>query len=213
MISRRRFDRSPAQHYSTHVTRTNSKDRCDGQELTRKAVGGSPDVLDELVRCFEAKLLEFGRRYCGSEEDAKDALQDAYEAATRHLKGFRGEASIKTWLTRLLISACSRRRRGAKNDPSRHRSLDLTPAQEARYLSANFPPEDELARRQLFDQLQRALMDLAETDRLVLLLRDGQQLTAPEAASLMGLTVPAIKSRLHRARKRIREAMVRFGEE
>lgn len=195
------------------MTSSGSKNHCDGQELTRKAVGGNPEVLEELVRCLEAKLLQFGRRYCGNEEEARDALQDAYEAATRHLKGFRGEASVKTWLTRLLISACSRRRRGAKNDPSKHRSLDLTPSQEARFLSEDELPEDELARQEMIHHLQKALMELGETDRMVLLLRDGQQLTAPEAASVMGLTIPAVKSRLHRARKRVREAMAPLTDE
>lgn len=183
------------------------KPRCDVQELTSRAARGEKEMLDDLVRCFESSLLRFGKRYCGNDEDAKEALQDAYEAATRHLGGFQGLASIKTWMTRLLMSACARRKRGRRNNPSIHRSLDLTPAQESRYLSHGSTPDEDLARHEILSVLDEALKGLSETDRMILLLRDGEGLSAVETSSLVSLTVPAVKSRLHRARKRVQEAL------
>ena len=193
--------------------RTRRKTReCDSADLTRRAVTGDKDVLDELVRCFERRLYDFARRYCGDEEDARDALQDAYETAARHIGGFRGEASIKTWVTRLVISACSRRHRGARNDPKRHVSLDqVSAAQLTDTLHARVP-EESIATQEMVERLERELLQMGEMDRAVLLLRDGQELSTAETAQFLGLTVPAVKSRLHRARKRVRKALEEASE-
>jgi len=180
---------------------------CDGKQLTKRAVYGDVEVLDELARCFERKLYDFARRYCSSEEDARDALQDAYEAAARHIGGFRGEASIKTWVTTLVISACSRRHRGARNDPKRHVALDHAGLQKSRHLQAPALPDEELARKEKYREIEQQLLKMSETDRAVLLLRDGQELSTAETASFLGLSVPAVKSRLHRARKKVRAAV------
>ncbi len=180
---------------------------CDGKDLTQKALSGESDVLDELVRCFERKLFDFARRYCGNEEDARDALQDAYEAATKHIGGFRGEASIKTWVTRLVISACSRRHRGARNDASRHVDIEHVNVASARHNLLAALPDEEFARQELFERVEREIYQMSDTDRAVLLLRDGQELSTEETADFLGLTVPAVKSRLHRARKRVRTAL------
>jgi len=180
---------------------------CDAKRLTKRATHGDVDVLDELARCFERKLYDFARRYCSSEEDARDALQDAYEAAARHIGGFRGEASIKTWVTTLVMSACSRRHRGARNDPKRHVTIDHAGLQRSRHLRSSSLPDEELARKEQYREIEQELFKMTETDRTVLLLRDGQELSTAETASFLGLSVPAVKSRLHRARKRVRAAI------
>jgi len=180
---------------------------CDAKRLTKRATHGDVDVLDELARCFERKLYDFARRYCSSEEDARDALQDAYEAAARHIGGFRGEASIKTWVTTLVMSACSRRHRGARNDPKRHVTIDHAGLQRSRHLRSSSLPDEELARKEQYREIEQELLKMTETDRTVLLLRDGQELSTAETASFLGLSVPAVKSRLHRARKRVRAAI------
>ena len=180
---------------------------CDAKRLTKRATHGDVDVLDELARCFERKLYDFARRYCSSEEDARDALQDAYEAAARHIGGFRGEASIKTWVTTLVMSACSRRHRGARNDPKRHVTIDHAGLQRSRHLRSSSLPDEELARKEQYREIEQELLKMTETDRTVLLLRDGQELSTAETASFLGLSLPAVKSRLHRARKRVRAAI------
>ncbi len=184
------------------------KRNCDSADLTRRAASGDRDVLAELVECFERRLYDFARRYCGDEEDARDALQDAYETAARHIGGFRGEASIKTWVTRLVISACSRRHRGARNDPKRHVYLDqVSNGQLTHALHPSHAPEESIATQEMMDRLERELLKMGEMDRAVLLLRDGQELSTAETAEFLGLTIPAVKSRLHRARKRVRKAL------
>jgi RNA polymerase sigma-70 factor (ECF subfamily) len=180
---------------------------CDSEELTKKAAEGDAEVLDELVHCFERSLLHFAERYCRDEEDARDVVQDAYLAATRYLPGFRGEASIKTWLTRLVISACSHRRRGARNDPRRHVNLEDLPPRKSRQLSSDPEAERKALTREVLASVQEAMSKLNQTDRAVLLLRDGKEMTSAETAAFLGISVPAVKSRLHRARKAIRESL------
>ena len=196
---------------ASKAKRSSPNKSCDGADLTRKAVSGEQDVLEELVRCFERKLFDFARRYCGNEEDARDALQDAYEAAAKHIGGFRGDASIKTWVTRLVISACSRRHRGARNDPSRHVNIEHVNVVPARPNILPVLPDEELARQELYERVERELYQMSDTDRAVLLLRDGQELSTEETADFLGLTVPAVKSRLHRARKRVRQALAHLA--
>lgn len=185
---------------------------CNSKNLTQRAASGDLDVLPELVHCFEDSLLHFASRYCKSRDEARDVVQDAYEAATKHLEGFRGQASIKTWLTRLVISACSRRKRGARNDPRRHVSIDELSSHQARSVSAPPSAEDNTLRREILLDIQKALGHLNKTDQAVLLLRDGKELSSKETARFLGLSVAAVKSRLHRARKRIRQRLEEEGE-
>jgi RNA polymerase sigma-70 factor, ECF subfamily len=185
---------------------------CNSKDLTHRAASGDLEVLSELVHCFEDSLLHFASRYCRSREDARDVVQDAYEAATKHLEGFRGQASIKTWLTRLVISACSRRKRGARNDPRRHVPMDQLSVHQARSVSNPPSAEENTRRREILLDIQKALGQLNQTDQAVLLLRDGKELSSKETARFLGLSVAAVKSRLHRARKRVRQRLEKEGE-
>lgn len=178
---------------------------CNPDDLTHRAASGDTDVLNEIVHCFENSLLRFARRYCKHQQDAHDVVQDAYEAATKYLDGFQGNASIKTWLTKLVMSACSKKKRGARNDPNRHVSINDLSGKQAKAVSKGPDAERDVLRREILLDVQKALRVLNETDRAVLLLRDGKEMTSEETASFLNLSVPAVKSRLHRARKSIRK--------
>ena len=183
---------------------------CDPDELTRRAIEGDPTLLSDLFDCFRDDVVRFLRARCGDPDDAEDAAQDAFLNAARYLDGFRGDAPIRSWLYKLAGSACTKMRRGVKRDRSRHVSLEDA---SAGALAAG-APDPESARRSLDEMLEArlqpieaALGALAETDRAVLLLRDGQQMSAREVAQELGLTESAVKSRLHRARASMRGAL------
>lgn len=184
------------------------KKPCNGQNLTERAAEGDEAVLADIVGCLENNLLQFARRYCKNSQDAQDVLQDAYVAAAKHLKGFQGSASIKTWMTRLVISACSKRKRGIRNDPSIHIAIEDLSNRRREYLSKSPEAEDTLFRQEVFLDLKKALKGMNKTDQTVLLLRDGKELSAKETADFLGLSVSAVKSRLHRARKHVREHLL-----
>ncbi len=172
---------------------------CDPVRLTERARVGDPGLLDDLFACYRDDLLAFLRKRCGNNPDAEDAMQDAFAAATEHLQGFRGDAAVRGWLYRLASNACTRMRRGQKGDASIHVELaDLSAGDQARVEAA-------LEARLL--PIRAALGALSDTDRAVLLLRDGQGMSAREAAAELELSEAAVKSRLHRARSQVREAL------
>ena len=191
--------------------RPGEPDSCDDQELTRRAADGDPDVFGDIIRCYSARLLSAARARCNDPQDAQDVLQDTYIAAMRYLPGFRGEATVRGWLFRLAMSACTKKRRGRKNDPKLHIPLlvqareDGPPALDLSATGAT-DPERQAAVSQLMHQLSGILLDMKEQDRAVLLLVDGEGRRPAEVAPLLGLSEPAVKSRLHRARKAFREA-------
>jgi len=186
-------------------------DACDDRELTRRAAEGDPAVFGDLIRCYEQKILSAARMRCGDPADAEDVLQDTYVAAMRYLPNFRGDATVRGWLFRLAMSACTKRRRGRKNDPKLHVPLlaqgssDDPPAFDLP-AGESEDPERKAAVLQSMKEVSRVLQGMKELDRAVLLLVDGEGRKPSEAAALLGQTTPAVKSRLHRARKAFKAA-------
>ncbi|MCA9666050.1 MAG: RNA polymerase sigma factor [Myxococcales bacterium] len=173
---------------------------CDPAVLRQRALDKDPDLIEDLFACFQQDLLRFMRQRCGNVVDAQDAVQDAFEAGVRYLEGYRGDASLKNWLYRLAASACSRMRRGQKNDPGLHEPLLESGASMAEALGQQ--AEAMLAARML--PLREVLSALTPTDRAVLLLRDGEGLSTTEAAQELGISEAALKSRLQRTRAMLR---------
>ena len=186
-------------------------DACDDGELTRRAAQGDPGVFGDLIRCYEEKILSAARLRCGDPEDAQDVMQDTYVAAMRYLPNFRGEATVRSWLFRLAMSACTKRRRGRKNDPRLHVPLAVPRANEE-IPPLELPagetedPERQAAIAQSLREVARVLKEMKDLDRAVLLLVDGEGHRPSEAAELLQLSPSAVKSRLHRARKAFRAA-------
>ena len=137
---------------------------------------------------------------CGHPEDAKEVLQETMLGMARSLPESRGQASIETWLYTIARSFCIKHRRLHKGEPASHDSLE--PAVNA--ASDDQSPEDEAASREVKHALDDAIVTLAPEYREVLVLRDAEGLTAPEVAEVLGLSVDAVKSRLHRARLAVR---------
>ena len=184
---------------------------CNDDDLTRRAAAGDPDVFGDIIRCYSDRLLSAARARCNDPQDAQDVLQDTYVAAMRYLPGFRGEATVRGWLFRLAMSACTKKRRGRKNDPRLHVPILIEASEDApppMVLSATdaTDPERQAAVSQVMKQMSDLLLDMKEQDRAVLLLVDGEGRRPAEVGPLLGLSVPAVKSRLHRARKAFREA-------
>jgi RNA polymerase sigma-70 factor (ECF subfamily) len=124
----------------------------------------------------------------------------------RSVRDFRGASSISTWLYTIARSFCIKKRRRSKFAPDEERSLETDVAAEARRLSSPELDADEaIAGKQVERALEQAITELDPMYREVLLLRDVEGLTAPEVAEVLGVTVQAVKSRLHRARFSVRE--------
>lgn len=157
--------------------------------------------MERLLAELAPSVHRFGLRMCHSTSDADDVLQDTLLAVTQHLGEFEGRASLSSWVFTLARTACARRRRGLKNQPA------LSTDQVAEPVDHRPSPEDHAERQQLAERIVAALDRLPESYREVLLLRDVEGLTAPEVAAALGVNVDALKSRLHRARGALREAL------
>ncbi len=173
--------------------------------LLERARLGDRQALEELLARHQAQVYRFGLKMCRNPEDAEDVLQDTLLAMARGVQDFRGASSISTWLYTIARSFCIKKRRRSKFAPADPHSLDTEAgAEAARLADPSRSPEDALAEKQVERALDRAIGALEPKYREVLLLRDVEGLTAPEVAEVLGISVQAVKSRLHRARLSIR---------
>jgi RNA polymerase sigma-70 factor, ECF subfamily len=171
--------------------------------------GGDPDAYERLVRGHAGRLLAAIRRILRNEEDAQEALQDAFLSAFKGLPGFDGAARLSTWLHRVAVNAALMKLRGRLRKPEQSLEPLLPGFLEDGHQSD--PAElwgetaDRALERKEMRELVRACIDqLPETYRTVLVLRDIEELDTEEAARLLGVTCNAVKVRLHRARQALR---------
>ena len=178
-------------------------------DLVALARGGSRAALDTLVDRYQPAVYRFGLRMCGGDADAaEDVLQDTLLSLARSVGRFRGESALSTWLFTVARRACLRKRRRRKFEPAAQESIDaLDTSATSALVAPGQDPEQALAGRELRATVGAALAALKPAEREVLVLRDMQGLTAPEVARIVGASVQAVKSRLHRARLALRERL------
>ena len=179
--------------------------KLDENTLIARAQGNDSMALEELVRRHELQVLRFGLRMCGNQDEAEDLVQDTFLTMTRSLEGCRAESSLSTWLYTIARSVCIKRRRRSKFAPKTIESIDNGPQDLALQLpDAARLPDEEVAGGQMQRALDSAIAALKPMYREVLILRDIEGLSAPQVSESLGLSIQAIKSRLHRARETVR---------
>ena len=171
--------------------------RATPQLVERACAGDAPAIAALLVAC-QPDLKRFARRACSTTEDAEDAVQVALWQLHRRIGTLRTVATFASWLFRIVERECFRLFRG--RTPPTHLGDDALDAVAA-----------PAATHDLRLDLTRAIAELPEAYRVVLILRDVDELTAPEVAEHLGLSVDAVKSRLHRARAMVRARLVATG--
>jgi RNA polymerase sigma-70 factor (ECF subfamily) len=177
-------------------------------DLLRALQRGDESAIEELLRRYQARIYHYGMKMCRDPEDAKDVLQDTLLTMARSLRSFRGASSLSTWLYAIARSFCIKKRRKSKFAPAEELSLSGMDSDHSGPVSAlSEQPDQIVSARELGDYLNKAVQSLDPIYRDVLLLRDGEGLSAPEVAEVLGIRVDAVKSRLHRARLAVREQM------
>jgi RNA polymerase sigma-70 factor (ECF subfamily) len=177
-------------------------------ELIAAARTGDRDAVEALVVRHQPQVYRFALKTCADVESAKDVLQETLLALARSVESFRGEAALSTWLYTVARNGCLRRRRRSKFAPVREESLETLGAGQLDALVApTRSPDQQLVDQEQRDSLDAALDTLDPGQREVLVLRDVEGLTAAEVATVMGLSVDAVKSRLHRARVALRREL------
>ncbi len=184
----------------------------DEVELLAKLRAGDAKATERWVRESTPRLLAVTRRMLRSEEDARDAVQDAFISAFRALDGFEGGSRLSTWLHRIAVNAALMKLRTRRRKPEESID-DLLPNFLEDGHHVNSPTEwpgnaqDWVERDEVRQSVREAITRLPETHRNVLVLRDIEELDTAEVAKMLEITPGAVKTRLHRARLALRELL------
>jgi RNA polymerase sigma-70 factor (ECF subfamily) len=181
----------------------------DEATLVAQLRAGDEAAFEQVVRAYGGRLLAVARRIVGTEEDARDVVQDAFLNAFKSLDRFEGNAKLSTWLHRIVVNAALMKLRTRKRKPEQSIESMLPSFLEDGHHEERFQsweePVDKLMERAENRQLVRQQIDaLPEGYRTVLVLRDIEGLDTEETAKVLGLSVNATKIRLHRARQALR---------
>jgi RNA polymerase sigma-70 factor (ECF subfamily) len=180
----------------------------DERALIEQAKAGDRRALDALLVQLEPSVYKFGLKLCRDDETAREVLQETLLTTVRHLGTFRGDAALSTWLYSIARSVCIKQRRRSKFAPAVVEPLEAAADAPASATGARAErPDDSLERAEVRARLDHAIASLEPMYRDVLVLRDVEGLSAAEVAEALDLSVDAVKSRLHRARLRVREAV------
>lgn len=177
------------------------------EELVAAARAGDRGALEALLARHQDRVYRFGMKMCRDPEDARDVVQETLLAMARSIGDFRGSSSLSTWLYGIARSYCIKKRRKSKFAPEREESLDAPGSGVGDVEAPGVGPEAAAEQRQIAVAIDEALGSLDPGQREVVLLRDVEGLEASEVAEVLGLSVAAVKSRLHRARLRLRAAL------
>ncbi len=181
----------------------------DETALARGIQSGDPRAFEQVVRTYGGRLLTVTRRILRDEEAARDAVQDAFVSAYRSRKQFNAESKVSTWLHRIAVNAALMKLRSLRRKPEEPIDGLLPGFQEdghhaERFVAWSEPADVSVSRRETADAVRRAIDQLPESYRTVLLMRDIEGLDTEETAKMLGITPNAVKIRLHRARMALR---------
>lgn len=187
----------------------------DDVQLARDLLSGRPGAFDRFVETFRTKLFQYSFLMCGQREDAEEVSQETLMKMFENLDQLREPERVKAWVFRIAKNACLMKRRKSVFAPSRELSLEeLMPASdtegERRQLQIadwSALPDDLALRAELKTALDKAISELPELYRSVLLLRDVEELSTEETAQVLEVGIDVVKTRLHRARLAVRQKL------
>lgn len=185
----------------------------DESTLVTQAREGDTRAFAELVKRYEAKIFRLAQHITQNREDAEDVLQETFLKAYEHLDQFQGNSKFYTWIVRIAVNQALMKLRRRKTDKSvsLDETIDTGEDTVTREVAAwDEDPEQRFSREELGEILDSSIQSLAPTYRSVFLLRDVDDLSTEETAEALGISVPAVKSRLLRARLQLREKLTRF---
>ncbi len=176
-------------------------------QVLRAAAGGDDAALGELVRAYHDRVYRFGLRVCRDGFDADDAVQEAFTKLARRPEVAR-DPSVLSWLMTVVRNACARMLRPFVREK---RALGERVADVDAVPTEGNDPEQALERWRLVHAVHQAIASLDRASREVLVMRDLEGMNGEEVCAALGLTEAAVKSRLHRARRDLRQRLAKAG--
>jgi RNA polymerase sigma-70 factor (ECF subfamily) len=206
------------QKASTPPVEVAPRDDFGDADIVARLKRGESSAYEEVIRELGGRLLATAQRMTGNEDDAREALQDAFLSAFRNIQRFDAKSRFSTWMHRIVINAClmklrAKRRRpsvslddlgNGRNGEEGSGALDIASWRE------RAPDEpDEQTQRRVRDEVS----ELPEDYRTIIMLRDIEELDTEETAVVLGISQSAVKTRLHRARLALRERLDKYFRE
>jgi RNA polymerase sigma-70 factor (ECF subfamily) len=186
----------------------------DGElELVSRAREGDSSAFSTLIQRYEGRIFRLAMNITQNREDAEDVLQESFLKAYEHLDQFLGNSKFYTWIVRIAVNQALMKLRKRRNDRSvsLDEQIDTGEDTVVREIAAWDPdPEERYSQEELSTILTEAVDELAPIYRTVFTLRDVDGLSTEETAEALELSVPAVKSRLLRARLQLRDRLTRF---
>jgi len=182
----------------------------DDAELVRRALARDAGAFRAIMQKHNRRLYRIARGVLRNNTDAEDAVQDAYVSAFTHLANYRGESTLATWLSRIVMNEALRQLRRKRP------AVDLTAAEPMRseaeiiqfpLSTPNDDPERTMAQRQILQLVEQATDNLPEAFRLVFVTRVIEGMSVEETSELLGIKPETVKTRLHRARQLVRDQL------
>lgn len=184
-------------------------------ELVADFRAGCQASFEELVQRYSSKAFSLASRLTRNQEDAEEVLQDVFVTVFRKIDGFEGKSSFSSWLYRITVNSALMKLRRRKREQTTSIEEVLPQLQNSPHLRTSEQAEGDAAtfRGQLHAALEDAIQRLPDEYRPVFILRDIDGLTSREVSKILQLTVPAVKSRLHRSRLMLRRRLGRLYRE
>lgn len=181
-------------------------------ELIKEFKKGSQRSFEELIGRYSVKAFSLATRLTKNQEDAEEVLQDVFVTVFRKIGGFEGKSSFSSWLYRVTVNAAFMKLRKKRQDKSQFLEDLLPQIQNAPSLRSCESSEGDrhALRGQVSHALEEAICKLPEEYRPVFVLRDIDGLTSGEVSKILNISVPAVKSRLHRSRMMLRKRLQSF---
>lgn len=183
------------------------------EQLVELARNGDETAFPELVKRYSRRILRVARNITNNDEDAEDVLQESFLKAFTHLDGFQGNSKFYTWLVRIAMNEALMKLRKRRTGKVVSLDEELSTGEDTvvREVAVwDGTPEDRYSQEEMREILDRTIASLPEGFRTVFVLRDVEELSTEETADLLGLSIPAVKSRLLRARLQLREKLTRL---
>ena len=184
----------------------------DESTLVSKAQSGDSAAFSELVTRYQNKIYRLAKHITQNDEDAEDVLQEAFLKAYEHLDGFQGNSKFYTWIVRIAVNEALMKLRKRKTDRSVPLDEPIDTGEEMvnREIAVwDDNPEQQYSKEEMHGILNEAVDSLKPDFRTVFVLRDIEEMSTEETAEALGISVPAVKSRLLRARLALREKLTR----
>lgn len=195
-----------------HLANASAVPADNESELVAAAKAGDVSAFETLVSRYERKIYRLAQHITQNNEDAEDVSQEAFLKAFEHLGEFQGNSRFYTWLVRIAVNQALMKLRKRRNKDV---SLDEDIETEDNFIPREIEdwgpsPEDRYTQEELARILSQVIGELDPSFRLVFQLRDIDELSTEETAEALGISVPAVKSRLLRARLKLRDRLNRY---